>query len=247
MTVRVLVLGHSGTAGFGLESPAQTWPALLAQQVSTPVRPCDVTTVQFHPVGTRAVEFATTKIESLAPDLVVISINAYPCAIPVVSESVRVRFGRRAERFYLRFERRIERRSNLAGPVAETRETSRRWARRILGARPVASVAEVAGVYTEVLRRSARLEGVQVLCLAEAAFSAEVRMRVPTVVTKVRELHDAVHAVANEHRFDWCDASAWVEPDCGYWHADGVHLSAKGNEQYADRLTAVLAQLLPRT
>lgn len=237
--MRCLVLGHSGTTGFGLDSSEQTWPCLFLELMNGAGEVVwSVSTVPLHPVGERAIDYVLRKIDEVEPDLVILSLNAYPCAVPVVSASVRHRFGKRAERLYARVERRIERHSAKPGSSAATHEGARKWARRALGTRTMASVAEVAFVYAEILRRLAHLEEVQVTVLAEALFGDSVRARVPGLERRVTELQARVRPVAEEHRFLWCDATDWlVGPAAGsYWHADGVHLSARGNARYAEML-----------
>ncbi|MEP6871092.1 MAG: SGNH/GDSL hydrolase family protein [Anaerolineaceae bacterium] len=247
--MRCLVLGHSGTAGFGVDSPTQSWPALFEHLLKGSVaKDWAVSAVALFPVGARAIEYAVKRVQQVQPDLVVLSLNAYPCVVPVVSASVRHRFGSWAERLYLGLE------GGLGTQVHEGRgswsaidKVGRRWARRLLGTRTVASVAEVGGVYAEILRRLARLEGIQVVVLAEALFGANVRRRVPDLEQRVRDMHSLVRPTAQDHRFLWFDASEWLVPDGrgAFWHDDDVHLSLRGNSRYAEMLMASLAAKLP--
>lgn len=243
--MRCVVLGHSGTAGFGLDSQSHTWPALLQERLNASGGGWEVTSVPLHPAGPRAVDYAVSRVEAASPDLVILSLNAYPCAVSLVSASVRHRFGARAERIYVRAESRVTRgRVSQPRPVAPDDGFARRWARRILGARTITSPAEVGGVYDGILRRLAQFEGIQVAVLAEALFSDSVRARVPEVERRVREMQAIVRPVADERRFLWCDAATWLIPDKGYWHSDGIHLSALGNERYAQMLAESLPEQL---
>ena len=243
-----LVLGHSGTAGFGLDSVAETWPALFERYLNhSNDTVWTVSAVPLFPVGNRAIDYALARVAEGLPDLVVLSLNAYPCVVPVVSANVRHRFGKRAERVYSRLERRLEKRADAShGPPAKTNQLAQRWARRVFGTRTMASVDEVGRVYAEILRGLARLEGVQVAVLAEAMFGESVRQRAPNLVGQVTELQRLVRPTAEDHRFLWCDATGWLSPDGGvpYWHVDDVHLSARGNARYAEMLAASLAPSL---
>ena len=239
-----LVLGHSGTAGFGLESAAQTWPAILEHLLNTADRRgWTVASAPLFPVGDRAIDYALRRIEALQPDLVVLSVNAYPCVVPVVSASVRHRFGIRAERFYSRLERKVERRAGQGhGQQTKTFMVARRGTRRLLGTRTIAQVGEVGHVYTGILRRLAQLEGIQVVAVAEAPFGDSVRERIPNLGDQVATLQRLVRQTADDHRFLWFDASTWLVADGGgsFWHSDDVHLSARGNARYAEMLAAAL-------
>ena len=246
--MRCLVLGHSGTAGFGLDSLAQTWPARLEQLLNnSQPRECTVSAVTLFPVGARAVEWAIARVEQAHPDLVILILNSYPCAVPVVSASVRHRFGKRAERLYRRMEQRHEAQDGEPRDGrAATNEAGRRWARRLLGTRTMANVGEVSGVYMEILERLARHEGIQVLVFVEG-FGAQVQHRLPEVRQRLAELHALVRPTADAHRFVWCDATGWLTPDSGssFWHPDDVHANARGHARYAELLLESLRDKLP--
>ena len=81
--MRCLVLGHSGTAGFGLTSVDQTWPALLAPILAdSGGEEWPVSAAPLFPVGDRAIEYALARTADIQPDLVVLSLNAFPCVVP---------------------------------------------------------------------------------------------------------------------------------------------------------------------
>lgn len=241
--MRCLVLGHSGTAGFGLTSVDQTWPALLGRILSdSSGDEWPVSAAPLFPVGDRAIEYALARTADIQPDLVVLSLNAFPCVVPVVAASVRHRFGRRAERLYARVERRLEARARSREGEEPSNRAAQLWARRLLGTRTLTDVEEVGRVYSEILRGLSRLEGVQVAVLAEALFGEDIRRRVPSLAGKVARLHALVRPTSDGHRFLWYDAQEWLAPDEGepYWHRDGVHLSARGNARYAETLAVCL-------
>lgn len=247
--MRCLVLGHSGTAGFGLQSPAQTWPAVLGNLLTgSGDEAWIVSAIPLFPVGDRAVDYAIRRVQEIEPDMVVLPLNAYPCAVPVVSASVRHRFGTRAERLYMRLERAVEQGLGKrdGGKGAALRTVGQRWARLVLGTQAMTTVEEVGRVYREILRRLARLEGVQVVVLAEAPFGDSVRRRSRGLSGMVRELHGLVRHTAEDHRFLWCDAGQWLVQDSGdsYWNPDDVHLSERGNARYGEMLAASLRSRL---
>ena len=244
--MQCVVLGHSGTAGLGLESVAKTWPVLFEHHLNgAAIADWAVSAVPLFPVGSRAIDYALARVEQVQPDLVVLSLNAYPCVVPVVSASIRHRFGKRAERLYGRVERKLDKRGAVSrGSGAATNRVAQRWARRLLGTRTLTSVDEVGRVYAEILRGLARLEGVQVAVLAEATFGESIRQRVPRLAEHVTKLQGLVRPTAYDHRFLWCDATQRLIPDGGdrYWQTDDVHLSARGNARYAEMLAASLRE-----
>lgn len=239
--MQCLVVGHSGTAGYGLPSAEEAWPSILQRLLNRDgAEDWSVSPVPLHPVGNKAVGYAASRVAAFSPDVVILSLNTYPCCVPIVSASIRRRFGARAERAYRALESRFER------SVASNRPNAfgRRMARRAFGARPLASVEEVTAVYTGILRNLARLERVEVLVLAEAPFSSEVQRRVPNLTARVGGMFRELRAIADEHRFTWCDAASWVasEGDAA-WQSDGVHLSPTGNLRYAEHLAVALRAL----
>lgn len=244
---RVLVLGHSGTEGFGLEGRANAWPGLVEQQLRAMGTGCTVVAVPLFPVGSGAVSYAAGQIERHQPDIVILSVNAYPCAIAVVSARVRRRMGNRAHRLFTRFEKTVRKASNAnAGPVRRRLHRSgRRIAHALIGREPLATVDEVAGAYSEILRDLARQEGIQVLALYEAPFSAATRRELPNAYGTALELQRRLAPVIAEHRFvpltpDGFENGGPAE----FWMPDGVHLSAAGNQSYAASVTRALKAAL---
>ncbi len=242
--MRYFVLGNSGSDGQGLRSADEAWPNLLAhaltlQQGST----VSVTGVRLWPSGQRAVQIALEKVREASPDVVILSVNAFPCVVPVVAESVRKRFGERAARLYGRAERRFNARTTGGGGLGTgIHSRTQRLAHRLLGARPYLTVDEAGRVYAEVLHGLAREEGLEVVALVEARFSEENQRRYPRLLAAIERLHGIVLPAAEAHRFRWLD----IEPAFrstgreGLWMPDGVHLTAAGNRVYAAFLSREL-------
>lgn len=237
---RVLVLGHSGTASYGEVEARDTWPALIARASEASGALLDVRAVTLFPAGPRAVEFAARAVERSQPDIVILSVNAFPCAVPVTVQRVRF-LGRRAQRWYRAIERAV-----LAHAGARASGAARRLARRVVGAEPLASVEEVSRVYTAILRDLAAREQLTVVAICEASFATSIRRRFPAVLTRVAQLHAAVRPVAAKHHVLWLDADvlAAADRDALFYH-DGVHLSLEGNRQYAALLVEALGRLAP--
>ena len=236
---RVLVLGHSGTEGFGLDSRSSAWPERLERRLIEGGVAARVIGVPLFPVGSRAVDYVLGKVEQIDPEVVVLSLNAYPCAVPVVSARIRRRLGNRAHKAFVRMERRLSRAAGgEAGTVRDrTHSAVRRMAHAVVGSEPLASLGEVAEVYTTIMRQLARREGFQLIALSEAPFSRKVRREFHRSFSMAMELQRRLEPVIREHHFVTVVPAGFDDggPD-DYWTSDGVHLSAAGNLAYADSL-----------
>jgi len=243
--MRILVLGHSGTSGYAIGGPGKAWPALLNERLTAAGRDLDMVVAPLFAVGSRAVDYALGRVEKEQPDVLVLSLNAYPCTIPVVSARIRRLFGERVHRWYSRVERRANKRSgNRPGIEGRLNRLARAVGRRVIGAEPLASVEEVAGVYEAILNGVVRCrEGTGVVVLAEARFSPDVQSREKRLVADVDHLQARVRGVVESHRIRWIDMEeAFTDQGdrATFWMPDGVHLSAQGNERYAGRLAREL-------
>lgn len=232
-----LVLGHSGTRGEGLDG-APPWPVLLEGLLAGQGLPVRIAAIDLFPNGARAAEFALRKVAEAAPDAVLVSLNAYPCAVPVVSREVRERFGEGAGRVYAKVERAWHRHTAERRAPAAIERAVRMIAHRAVGARPMLSVAAAAEAYTLVLERLTALEGPRPVVIGEVPFSAALRRRHPRAMARVRELQALVRPVAEGRRIDWIDLGQELAgtPDSDLWQTDGVHLSTRGNQLYAAAL-----------
>ncbi|MFN8505986.1 MAG: GDSL-type esterase/lipase family protein [Dehalococcoidia bacterium] len=232
-----LVLGHSGTRGEGLDG-APPWPVLLEALLAAHGVPARIAAIDLFPNGAKAADFALRKVVESRPDAVLVSLNAFPCAVPVVSREVRERFGERAGSVYAKVERAWQRHTAERRAPAAIERTVRMIAHRAVGARPMLTVAAAAEAYVLVLERLTALEGPRPVVIGEVPFSAALRRRHPRAMARVRELQALVRPVAESRHIDWIDLGEELAgtPDGDLWQTDGVHLSARGNELYAAAL-----------
>lgn len=246
----VLVLGHSGTEGFGLDSRNLAWPGLLEEHLAASGLSANVVAVPLFPVGARAVEYAMRKVEQYAPETVILSLNAYPCAVPVVSARVRRRLGNRAHGTFVRLEERMNRFARGgSGTMRKTAHSSlRKAAHRVVGAEPLATLGEVAEVYSSIMWALARREGIQLIALSEAPFSRKVRGEFPRSFSVAEELQNRLEPTVREHRFLNVSPKGFEGggPD-EFWMTDGVHLSTAGNLAYAESLFEPVRRALGAT
>lgn len=236
--MRWVIIGHSGTQA-GPATVRHVWPELLGPLLTAKLgEPSDVRAFRFWPAGPTAVDYAMSRVNDLAPDAVVLGINHYPCVVPLVSESVRRRFGVRAERLFKLLERQNQGRSKDGG-LSPYGRFVRRLARRVLGATVRLRVEDSAATYSEILERLAQREGIEVFVLAEAHLGSTVRALHPRIDLEIGRLHAPIRAIAESHRIPWLDAQDFVaaDGDAAYF-GDHVHLSELGNERYAAGIAA---------
>ncbi len=234
-----MVLGHSDSAGEALPPGVVPWPQRLSTRIAEESgAPVELVHVKFTAFGPRAVEFATRKLTEANPDVVIVSLSAYPCAVSSVSLAVRRRFGERAERWYKRAERGFDRRTfERPGLSGFSNSLARRFSRRVLGATPLATVDEVFRIYDAILRRLAQMEGVNVLAMGETHFSALMQKYDPVLVPAVVELKRRLKAVADERHFAWLDTEPLLVATGdreAIFAADGVHNSPLGHDFYLE-------------
>lgn len=244
---KVLVLGHSGTEGYGLAGRTAAWPGLVEERLLALGTPCDVVAVPLFPVGPRAVSYAVRQVELHEPDIVVLSLNAYPCSIAMVSARVRRLFGNKAHRFFTRVERQFRRAANPnSGPVSKRIHRSGRGiAHLLIGPETIATVGEVVDVYSEILRELARREGIQVVALREVPFSPAIRQESPSAYQTALELQRRLDPVIKEHRFETVVPDGFEDGGAeDLWMPDGIHLSAAGNAAYAASLARTLREVV---
>ena len=108
-------------------------------------------------MGAGAADYLLAKVEAAAPDIVVLPFGAYVCTVGTVAESVRARFGERPAHWFRETEGRIQAHTKEGNARRAMNLASRKAARRVLGARTLATVAQTASIYEEVLHRLARM------------------------------------------------------------------------------------------
>ena len=237
--MRWAVIGHSGTEG----DPAvegTPWPRLLAGLLTEQLKePVEVESFRFWPAGPTAAGYAVDRVDELAPDGVVLVVNAFPSVVTLVSESVRRRLGQRAASAYLWFERRFE--GGAPGEVKPGRPVAQRIARTILGAAAHVEVDDSARVFEEVLRRLVQREHIETVVLSESSFGPRIRALQPAIDEAVAHLQGPARVLAAAHRIPWVDATNFARNDTDEaWAADHIHLSRRGNELYAQGLAAAI-------
>ncbi|HMO53498.1 MAG TPA: SGNH/GDSL hydrolase family protein, partial [Tepidiformaceae bacterium] len=178
------------------------------------------------------------------PDLVILVVGSYLCAVALVSEQVRHRFGARAHRWYVALERRFDRRTRPSGGTpGRTNSLARRIVRRVIGARPYATVEEVAGCYEEMLRRLASREGMQVVVFMEPSWPAWVDAENKGAIAAWSGVVPRAKAAADTHHFPWAESNPLfaTAPDRdALYMPDGDHKTIEGHRYQANALIPVL-------
>lgn len=243
--MRICVLGHSTSAGGGLPDRSLAWPWLAALELSQSLdEPVDVRHIMFVPMGARSVDYAVAKVDECDPDVVIVSLASYVCAIRTVAERVRQRYGERALRLYRRLEHRFEAGTgNRQGARGEVNRRGRWLARRLIGTAAFTSVDEVSGIFSEVLRTLSQREGLHVLALAEPQWPAWVDRQNRGANRIFTTLCQSVHAVVEAHHLLWADSEpgfAATPHRNALYQSDGVHKSIAGHRLQATDVVQAL-------
>lgn len=243
--MRIVVLGNSASAGTGLADLSHAWTSLtraaLEERTGPPV---ELTHVTVMANGPRAVDYAMSKVESSNPDLVILVIGTYLCSVALVSEQVRHRFGNRAHAWYKKFERRFDSRTRPGGgPPGRTNSFARRLARRVIGARPLATIEQVASTFEDLMRRLAAREGMHVIVFAEPSWPKWIDKENRGAIKAWQTVVDRANAAAGRHHFPWAETNPTyaTAPDRdALYQPDGVHKTIEGHRYQADALLPVL-------
>lgn len=240
--MRICVLSNSSSSGLGLRDPAAAWPRLLAAELGAEGDRCEVREVAFFPRGTKAVDFAMTRVLEDEPELLIVSVGSFICAVGTVSERVRQRWGDRAQRLFLRLERTFDSNTREHGRFVERLNGAGRWlTRRVIGTATLGTVEEVTETFTRLLDLVAQREQLRVIVFPDPYWPGAVVKENPGANRAFEQLRAAVRAAAERHRFDWVD----VEPEFSqvpdrdaYYQIDHTHKSVAGHRAIAGRLLA---------
>lgn len=245
---KLFIAGHSDSGDAYLPDGVLPWPertrAWLSEQTG---EPWELVDVRFAAMGGRAVEYLMGKVEAAAPDLLILPFSAYVCTVGSVEESIRARFGDRPARWFRSVERPFQRRTAQGGPLRrQANRKSRTIGRKLLGARPLATVQQTGDIYEEVLHRLARVESLQVVAIADARFSKAIQEREPKLHERIDALYARLMPVVDSHRFLKADLEAKLKeaPDRAVFHqSDGVHTTSAFHDVYFGVVKTVLAPL----
>ena len=241
--MRVLVLGHSDSAGVQLSDPSLAWPPLLRGLLNARSQhPWEVKHMVFVPLRADATDAAQAAVDAFEPDLVMVHLNPYSFAIQVVGLRVRHRFGRRAGNLYRKWEYRFDR-ATSQGRIRVPLNHAARWcARHFIGVAAISSYAAVVDAYTSVLRQLAQDESLQVVVMGGNRLGAAVQSVTPGMTAAIVSFSTEMERVARAHHFVWFDTETSVagpERDAMFL-ADGVHRTPLGHQRLATMLVPIL-------
>lgn len=241
----LFIAGHSDSGGGFLPAGVHPWPERTRQWLSEVTgEDWHIVEVRFAPIGSRATDYLLGKVAAASPDLLVLPFSAYVCTVGSVEESVRARFGERPARWFRSVERPFQEKTAQGGPVSRrTNRTSRVVARKVLGARAMATVEQTAAIYEEVLHRLARIESLQVAAIIDARFSTAIQEWEPKLHQRFDALYARLLPVVDAHRFLKADLEGKLQeaPDRAvFYHPDGVHTTVAFHEVYFEVMKGVL-------
>lgn len=244
--MQLLVLGTSSSGGTGLADPALAWPQLVARELARGSgQETHVEHVIVFPVGERAVPLAMKAVDRVAPDLVIYSYGAYPCAVATVGARVRRRYGLRVHGLFRRIELGFERwTANRDGPSGRLNRWGRWLARRVIGAEPMTSYEQVFAIETGLLSALAQREGLEVIVFGEPSMGSAIARDNPAANSMLARLRTDISAAARAHHFQVADCTTAFDSYSGrdlLFHSDGVHKTVLGHEVQAGAILALLS------
>jgi hypothetical protein len=242
---RLFVAGHSDSDGSLLPHGTLAWPELTRAWLEESTgRAWEQHARPFFAMGPRAISYLLGAIEAVQPDIAIIPFGGYVCTVGVVAESVRARFGERAYRLYRRSETSFVSATGGSGFPRRFNRAGKLVARRVLGARTMATVEETTVIYEEVLHALARMESLQVVGVADARFSHEVQKDEPLLHQRFDAMNDRLRRVVEEHHFIWADLEGALRavPDRSVFYLpDGFHTTPAFHETYFGVLKRALS------
>ncbi|MEX2080865.1 MAG: GDSL-type esterase/lipase family protein [Dehalococcoidia bacterium] len=240
--MKVLVLGNSDTEGLAPGQP--TWTRIAAQALGDAIgQPVDVQEVRFAVSTSTAAEFGARKVREAAPDLVIMPVGTFQFTVGFVWLRVRQLLGNRAGEWYRRLEVRLDSGTRGKGPIRDLlNRGGRKFARTVIGTRPICTSAELADYYTDALRALSQVEDIHV---ALVQYPGRSRFTQAGKVKRERDVFlAAVKAVAEDRRFLWIDsAQAFVEAvgDAHTSSRDGYHMNELGHRVLGQHVAARVA------
>ncbi|MEO8539520.1 MAG: hypothetical protein ABI577_07245 [bacterium] len=232
--MKLLVFGNSDTRGAAVSGP--TWTELVRRGLELRGE-LEFVDRNFVPLGERAPEFAERMVVEIEPDVVLLPLSEYVFWAVSVELQVKHRLGARAAAAFKSAERRLDRAARgKPGVRGATHRAMQGFARRAVGTRAPASAKAVAETYSEVLRRLARIESLEVVVVSypfsplPSLQTASMRKARASFIAQVRQ-------TAEHHHLHWVSgddlvATAGLSVAEAY-AADGVHIGEASHPLFA--------------
>lgn len=244
---KLFIAGHSDSTAQHLPEGALPWTERLRSWIESETgTPCELQGVLFFPMGARAADRLITAVEDAQPDILVLPFSAYVCTFTTVEESVRQRFGTRAQQFYLRGEKRFAA-STTAAPLKPVNYSGRKFVRAVLGTRALATTEQTIAIYEEILQRLARMEDLQVVTVADARFSEETQKRNPKMHREIDRMQARLFPMVERHHFLLADLEGALRkaPDRSvFYQSDGIHTTLAFHDVFFEVLKDTIAPTL---
>ena len=243
--MRVMILGHSASAGEGLPAKEFAWPWLTAAAFEQATgEPIELSHVSVIAIGPKAVPFALSRVDEAAPDLVIFSMGSYLAAVGTVGERVKQRFGPRMYGWFRKTEHALDTRTRTGGPAARrTNRIGRTIARKLIGTAGYTTAEALTGVYEDLLRGLSQREGIHVVVFCEPYWPPQTVRENPRAQERFTHIRQRIRTLADRHHFLWADSEATYArvPDrTVFYFPDGVHKNLAGHEAQRDALLPVL-------
>ncbi|MGE3074692.1 MAG: SGNH/GDSL hydrolase family protein [Dehalococcoidia bacterium] len=239
--MQILVLGDSDSAG--MLTGGASWPQILERDLSDELgSPVSVRSVGFSAMPENAFEFAEKKVREASPDVTVVVLGSFGFTAGFVWLRVQKLFGKRAGRWYRRWEERFDGATRDDGGRPGRVNVSGRWlVRHLIGTGTYSTREKITENYLKVFRVLSRFEDMQFVIFAYPGIGEHARQGKGPALRK--KFFGDLRAVAEDYHFRWVDgAAAFAGMDFAELRLDDLHFNPRGHAILANAVKdAVLA------
>lgn len=242
--MKILVLGHSGSAGGTLGTADAAWRYLLPKDLSARIgRPVELAHELLFAHVPGAIERAEKLLAKHEPDVVIVPLTTNAASVKFVSNRVRQLLGKRAGDWFDRTGQKLDAQTRHRGAIGTRVNEGSRWlAHRVIGAAPSTSEQEMTEGYFALLRRLAREEHLEVIVLGAARHARVAGRENRQERALIARFHREIEAECARLHFAFVDKEKAYEATGDYastFYADGIHNNELGHRIQADVLLAV--------
>ncbi len=242
--MKILVLGHSGSAGGTLGDPQAAWRHVLPKDLEARIgQPVELAHELLFTHVPGALERADKLLDRHHPDVVIVPLTTNAASVKFVSNRVRQLVGKRAGDWFDRTGQKLDAQTRHRGTVGTKLNEGSRWlAHRLIGAAPSTSEREMAEGYFELLRRLAREENLDVIVLGAARHARIASRENRQERSLIARFHKEITGECARLHFAFVDKEKAYDATGDYastFYADGIHNNELGHRIQADVLLSV--------
>ncbi|MGE0601128.1 MAG: SGNH/GDSL hydrolase family protein [Dehalococcoidia bacterium] len=242
--MQILVLGDSDTSG--AYTGGTSWPQILQQDLASELgTDVSVRSVGFSALPENAFEFAEKKVGEASPDVTVLVLGSFAFTSGFVWLRVQKLFGKRAGRWYRRWEERFDDATRDDGGRPRRANLSARWlVRHVIGTSTYSTREKVTENYRKVFRALSRFEDMDVVIFAYPGIGEHARKGKGPALRK--KFFADLRSVADDYHFRWVDgAAAFAGLDFAELRLDDLHFTPFGHGILANAVKEAVHATVP--